>query len=161
MSRFSYIQVLQDADLPWVMSVEQRAYDFPWTLRGFENSMDQGLNYIFKSEDNKSLGYCCVLPVLDEATLLNVCVAPEYQGKGVARQALEQILAKLKENAFQIVFLEVRASHEPAIKLYQSIGFSEDGLRKGYYRSQVWDEQAMELVEEREDAILMSCSLVD
>ncbi|WP_019555817.1 ribosomal protein S18-alanine N-acetyltransferase [Thiomicrorhabdus arctica] len=161
MSGFSYLQVLQDADLPWVMSVEQRAYDFPWTLKGFENSMNQGLNYLFKDEDHKSLGYCCVLPVLDEATLLNVCVAPEHQGRRIARPALEQIFAKLKENAFQIVFLEVRASNEPAIKLYQSIGFSEDGVRKGYYRAQVWDEQAMELVEEREDAILMSYSLVD
>ncbi len=161
MSEFSYLQVFQDADLPWVMSVEQRAYDFPWTLKGFENSLDQGLNYLFQSKDNQNLGYCCVLPVLDEATLLNVCVAPEYQGKGVARQALQQIFAKLKANGFQIVFLEVRASNVPAIKLYKSIGFSEDGLRKGYYRVQVWDELAMELVEEREDAILMSFSLVD
>ena len=161
MSEFSYLQVLQDADLPWVMSVEQRAYDFPWTLKGFENSLDQGLNYLFQSKDNQSLGYCCVLPVLDEATLLNVCVAPEHQGKGVARQALQQIFAKLKANGFQMVFLEVRASNVSAIKLYKSIGFSEDGVRKGYYRAQVWDEVSMELVEEREDAILMSFSLID
>jgi ribosomal-protein-alanine N-acetyltransferase len=159
LSKFSYLQVLQDADLPWIMSVEQRAYDFPWTLKGFESSLDQGLNYLFQSEDNQSLGYCCVLPVLDEATLLNVCVAPECQGKGVARQALQQIFEKLRSNGFNIVFLEVRTSNVPAIKLYQSLGFSEDGLRKGYYRAQVWDEVSMELIEEREDAILMSFSL--
>ncbi len=145
--------------MPWIMSVEQRAYDFPWTLTGFENSLEQGLNYLFKDESSQSVGYCCVLPVLDEATILNVCVVPEHQGKGIAGHALKQIFAKLKENGFQIIFLEVRTTNEPAVKLYQSLGFTQDGLRKGYYRAQVWDDEAMDLVEVREDAILMSYSL--
>lgn len=150
---------MQDADISWVLSVEQRAYDFPWSLKGFENSLEQGLNYVFYSSDGQALGYCCILPVLDEAHVLNICVAPEFQGRGVARAAFLKVLEKLKGAAYSVALLEVRASNEPAAKLYQSLGFSKDGVRKGYYRANVWNEELMELVEEREDAILMSFAI--
>jgi len=150
---------MQDADLSWVLSVEQRAYDFPWTQKGFDNSLEQGLNYVFYSAEGQALGYCCLLPVLDEAHILNFCVAPEFQRKGIARAAFIKLLDKLAEGAFKIVLLEVRATNEAATNLYSSLGFTEDGVRKGYYRANVWDEALMELVEEREDAILMSFSM--
>ncbi|GKT11713.1 MAG: [ribosomal protein S18]-alanine N-acetyltransferase [Thiomicrorhabdus sp.] len=159
MSSFSYLQNMQDSDIPWVLAVEQRAYDFPWTQKGFENSIEQGLNYLFQSSEGLCLGYCCILPVLDEAHVLNICVAPEFQGGGVARAAFNKIVEKLQENDYRIILLEVRESNEPAAKLYESLGFSRDGVRKGYYRANVWDEVLMELVEVREDAILMSFSL--
>lgn len=159
MTSFSYLESMQDSDLSWVMSIEQRSYDFPWSLRGFESSLEQGLNYIFYSADGTKLGYCCILPVLDEAHILNICVVPEFQGKGVAKSALDNVFAKLQESNYQIVLLEVRQSNQPAEKLYRSLGFSHDGVRKNYYRANVWDETLMELVEEREDALLMSRSL--
>ena len=152
---------MQDADLSWALSVEQRAYDFPWSQKGFENSLEQGLNYIFYSAEGQALGYCCILPVLDEANILNVCVAPEFQGKGVARAAFLKVIEKLQESGFKMVLLEVRASNTPAENLYKSLGFSKDGVRKGYYRANVWNDELMELVEEREDAILMSFALAE
>ncbi|NPA71997.1 MAG: ribosomal protein S18-alanine N-acetyltransferase [Gammaproteobacteria bacterium] len=160
-AHFSYLQTMQESDLSWVFSVEQRAYDFPWSMKGFENSLEQGLNYLFYSIEGKALGYCCLLPVLDEAHILNVCVAPEYQGKGIARAALTAISDKLRERRFNIILLEVRESNMPARQLYRQFGFTEDGVRKGYYRSSLWDEALMELVDAREDAILMSYRLND
>lgn len=158
MATFSYLDPMQEADLPWILALEQRSYDFPWTVKGFENSLEQGLNYLFYSADGQKLGYCCILPVLDEAHVLNICVAPEHQGKGVASEAFKKILAKLQENHYQMTLLEVRQSNEPALKLYQSLGFHQDGIRKNYYRANRWDDEQMELIETREDAILMSYS---
>ncbi len=156
---FSYLDPMQEADLPWVLALEQRSYDFPWSVRGFENSLEQGLNYLFYSVEGKKLGYCCILPVLDEAHILNICVAPEYQGKGIASGALKKILAKLQENNYQTALLEVRKSNQPALKLYQSLGFRQDGIRKKYYRAKCWDDERGALVEIREDAVLMSYCL--
>ncbi len=159
MSEFSYLDQMQEKDLPWVLALEQRSYDFPWSLQGFENSLEQGLNYLFYSAQGDKLGYCCLLPVLDEVQILNVCVAPEYQKKGVAKKALKSLLAKLQESVYQIVLLEVRCSNTPAIKLYQSLGFRQNGLRKDYYRAHCWDNSQQCLIENKEDAILMVLSL--
>ncbi|MDX1353130.1 MAG: ribosomal protein S18-alanine N-acetyltransferase [Thiomicrorhabdus sp.] len=156
---FSYLRLMDESDLDWVYEIERKSYDFPWTLNGFEKSLDQGLNYVFCDVDSQILGYCCILPVLDEAHILNICVAPKFQRKGVAKQAFNSILMGLKNRDFKMVFLEVRESNHPAQSLYKQFGFSIDGVRKGYYRSQAWDDKTQNLIEEREDAILMSFSI--
>lgn len=161
LSLFSYLRSMDESDLSYVYTIEKKSYDFPWSLNGFEKSLDQGLNYVFCSQKNEILGYCCILPVLDEANILNICVAPEHQKKGVAKQAFLKILSQLRDSGYQMVFLEVRDSNVAAQKLYKQLGFHQDGVRRGYYRSQAWDEVLQELVDEKEDAILMSFSLVD
>ncbi|WP_051347274.1 ribosomal protein S18-alanine N-acetyltransferase [Thiomicrorhabdus chilensis] len=159
MTVFSYLRAMHEGDLNWVLDVEQQAYDFPWSKKGFENSLDQGLNYVFCDAEGTALGYVCVLTVLDEAHILNLCVAPKYQKQGVARMALHSLQSKLKESGFTLLLLEVRVSNQPAISLYESFGFNRDGVRVNYYRCQEWDEVSGELVEAKEDAVLMSCTL--
>ncbi|BCN93820.1 ribosomal-protein-alanine acetyltransferase [Thiomicrorhabdus immobilis] len=157
-SIMSYLRLMDESDLSQVYDIELKSYDYPWSLSGFEKSLDQGLNYVFCDVADNILGYCCILPVLDEANILNICVSPKYQRRGVAKQAFSKILDTLQASNYQIVFLEVRESNSAAQKLYQSLGFTQDGIRKGYYRSQAWDEDLQELVDEKEDAILMSYS---
>lgn len=159
MSIFSYLRAMHEGDLNWVLDVEQKAYDFPWTRKGFENSLDQGLNYVFCDAEGNGLGYVCVLTVLDEAHILNLCVAPKYQKQGVARMALNSLRSKLQESGFKLLLLEVRVSNRAAISLYESFGFNRDGVRVNYYRCQEWDEVRGDLIETKEDAVLMSCIL--
>lgn len=161
MSEFSFLRIMDESDLPMVHAIEKSAYDFPWSMDGFVKSLDQGLNYVFCRSDNKILGYCCILPVLDEAHILNLCVAKDFQGKGIARAALTNILANLASSHFKMAFLEVRQSNVAARKLYQSFGFSEDGVRKGYYRSQLWCEEQSRFINSKEDAVLMSFALLE
>ncbi|BBZ06572.1 hypothetical protein MDOR_07410 [Mycolicibacterium doricum] len=54
-----------------------------------------------------------------------------YQGRGIGRRMLESLLEIADDG---VVFLEVRTDNEPAIALYQSVGFARIGLRKRYYR---------------------------
>jgi len=43
------------------------------------------------------------------------------------------------------MFLEVRPSNTPAIRLYQSLGFTQIGIRRGYYQAQGGREDAVVL----------------
>ena len=58
-------------------------------------------------------------------------VDQRYQGRGIGRRMLESLLEVADDG---VVFLEVRTDNEPAIALYQSVGFTRVGLRKRYYR---------------------------
>jgi [ribosomal protein S18]-alanine N-acetyltransferase len=58
-------------------------------------------------------------------------VDPAYQGGGVGRRLLDELL---KVAAGGVVHLEVRTDNAPAIALYRSVGFEQIGLRKRYYR---------------------------
>jgi ribosomal-protein-alanine N-acetyltransferase len=58
-------------------------------------------------------------------------VDPAYQGRGIGRRLLDELL---NVAAGAVVHLEVRTDNAPAIALYRSVGFAEVGLRRRYYR---------------------------
>ncbi len=58
-------------------------------------------------------------------------VDPAYQGRGIGRRLLDELL---KFAAGGVVHLEVRTDNAAAIALYRSVGFTEVGLRRRYYR---------------------------
>ena len=81
-----------------------------------------------------------------EAELLNFCLAPAYQGQGLAREFLVQVLADMTDQGSESVFLEVRESNEAAIRLYLGCGFCEIGRRKAYYPHEQGREDALLLM---------------
>lgn len=137
------------SDLDRILIVENAAYPIPWSRKNFEDSLRSKNDcFVFYSGDH-TLGHSIVSYILDEAHLLNVCIDPRYWGKGFGRFYLRQLIARARERACQMFFLEVRASNSAAIHLYHSEGFNEVGLRKAYYPAE----------NGREDAILMTLDL--
>jgi ribosomal-protein-alanine N-acetyltransferase len=93
------------------------------------------------------VGYFVAMPGVDEMHLLNLTVAPPWQRQGLARRLLDSLEERCRDAALSMLWLEVRASNERARLLYRRRGFSEVGLRRGYYPA----PQGM-----REDAVVMS-----
>ena len=85
-----------------------------------------------------------------EAHILNLCVSPVDQHKGLGRRLLRHLLEVAGERRTETVFLEVRASNKFANSLYQSEGFNEIGRRNGYYPAE----------NRREDALVFAKSLL-
>jgi [ribosomal protein S18]-alanine N-acetyltransferase len=69
-----------------------------------------------------------------EAEILSVAIAPAWRGRGFARPLLDLHLRRLAGLGVRVVFLEVDEHNEPACRLYRNAGFSEVGVRKGYYQ---------------------------
>ena len=99
---------------------------------------------VFASEG--LVGFVLAKSLFDEAELYQIAVSPDQQGRGLAQQLLNALIAELKRESIARVMLEVRASNLRAIDLYTRFGFTVDGRRKDYY-----------LIENgREDAVLLS-----
>ena len=73
-------------------------------------------------------------------------VDPAYQGRGIGRRLLDELL-NITEGA--VVHLEVRTDNATAIALYRSVGFTEVGLRRRYYRISGADAYTMRREGER------------
>ena len=91
-------------------------------------------------------GFLAYQQVLDGATLLDVAVQPDAQGRGLASALMQAAMGEMRAGALKRCELEVRASNHRAIALYRSCGFTQDGLRAKYYPAE----------DGREDALLMS-----
>lgn len=98
--------------------------------------------------DDQWAGFSLISMVVGEAELLDYVVDPKLQGQGIGRGFLEWIVEQLSPVAERF-YLEVRASNEAAIALYEATGFAEMGMRPNYYPAK----------KGREDAILMAMEL--
>lgn len=140
---------MQETDLDWVAAREREIYPFPWSLNNFRDALSAGYSAWLMRDDAAAIGYGIVMQVLDEAHLLNISVLPACQQQGHG----EKLLAFLKELAQRHgasqMFLEVRATNHLAAGFYLRRGFSQIGLRKGYYPA----------ASGREDALIMRCAL--
>lgn len=147
---FSHLRQMDESDLDWAYGVELDNSPSPWSKDGFARALHQGINYVFCDHQGQRLGFCCLLPVVDELHVLNLSIERSYQGQGIGKQALQAVLQRFEQTHYRTVMLEVRRTNKIARRLYQTLGFTQDGVRKGYYATASG---------EREDAILMSCAL--
>lgn len=140
---------MQQADVPLVAAIEQRAYAFPWTAGIFRDCLQAGYPCWVLEGGEGLLGYGVLSIGADEAHLLNLCVDPAHQGRGVGRRILRRMVDLARWHLADRVFLEVRPSNPGAIALYASEGFARIGLRPRYYPAEAG----------REDAIVMALEL--
>lgn len=91
-----------------------------------------------EASNDRWLGAIFIRNTGDDVELLYIHTIPESRGQGIGRLMLRQVLEKLREDMVQSTpakfFLEVRASNSAAQNLYRSLGFSESGRRKKYYK---------------------------
>lgn len=128
------IRPMRLADLPLVMHNENRAYPHPWTETVMRDCLAGDYQcWVLESSRRRPIGHAIVQQVLDEAHLLNLCIAPEWQGQGLGRQLLQFLERHLRQQGVSQFFLEVRVSNMAAQELYRSQGFISVGLRKNYY----------------------------
>jgi ribosomal-protein-alanine N-acetyltransferase len=137
------IRTMKYADLKRVISVEKKAYPHPWTIGIFRDCLRVGYHAWVMTLDNNIIGYGIVMLSPGEAHILNICISPDYQKKGLGRHLLRYMLKKMNQTDVDMALLEVRRSNEHAQELYKSEGFHELGVRKGYYPADKGREDAI------------------
>ena len=101
----------------------------PWTAAEFADLLSTEHAHLVTCESS----FAVVQIAGPEAELLTIAVHPNARRNGQGSTLLKAALAKAKTAACEEMFLEVVDTNTPAIKLYQSTGFSERGIRKDYY----------------------------
>ncbi|MDE1184033.1 ribosomal protein S18-alanine N-acetyltransferase [Paraburkholderia sp.] len=147
-----YMSPMTESDLDEVAEVEKVAYEFPWSRGNFQDSLRNGyFGVCLRHVTGSLLGYCVLMPVVDEMHLLNLCVTPPAQGAGAGLALLREAVRLTRAEKLDGLLLEVRPSNHRAIKLYEHFGFTSIGRRKNYYPARH---------RSREDAIVMRYSFV-
>lgn len=136
------IERLRVAQLPEITPIERASYPTPWSVAMFvlELTRVEGIALGARGhgpagEPGPLLGYVICSPQGDEWHVMNVSVAPEHRGRGVARALLRElhgVLAGATAGRARLT-LEVRPSNEAALSLYASEGYLVAGRRRRYY----------------------------
>lgn len=88
-------------------------------------------------------GFVAFHHVMDEAELRNLAIDPALRRKGIARALVAAGINTLQDRGVRRVFLEVRASNQPALSFYTSVGFQFIYTRRDYYEHPAEDARVM------------------
>jgi ribosomal-protein-alanine N-acetyltransferase len=143
------------SDIEAVLELEQQISKAPhWSFSDYErcttvdNSAPLKRMGFIAGTEGRLAGFSVGKLVAGVCELETVAVIPEARGRGIGRALLDAVADWAQAEGAARIELEVRASNNRAIKLYEQAGFQRESLRAAYY-------QAPE-----EDAVLMGKVLI-
>ena len=139
----SFIHILGEEHIGGAAELERLCFSEPWSADSLLLLTRDGNFGIAAVEDGRVIAYGGMTCCLDEGSVTNIAVHPNFRRLGYGRAVVLAMLEEAKKRGISAVFLEVRESNSAARTLYGSEGFSEIGRRKNFYRAPLEDAIAM------------------
>ena len=122
--------------VPQVAALEKVCFSDPWSEKSVASELENPLSCWLVALDGETVaGYVGSQTVMDETDMMNIAVHPDCRRRGIASALIGELVNQLRERGSHVLRLEVRESNVHAISLYESMGFTQLGLRKNYYRN--------------------------
>lgn len=120
--------------LPDVLRIEAQVYPRPWSERLFAEELERSRRvYLVARVGDEVVGYAGLLVIADDGHVATIAVDPRWQGRGIGRCLLRELVRAALGLGVDQMTLEVRVSNLGAQHLYQAFGFVPGGARKAYY----------------------------
>jgi ribosomal-protein-alanine N-acetyltransferase len=130
-----------------IARLQSETFTNPWSadsLRWEIENTDVARLYVLRV-DGALVGFCACWVILDELHINSLAIAHAWRRKGLASRLLREVCRDARESGATQATLEVRRSNTAALALYESLGFTSEGVRADYYQSP------------REDALVLWC----
>lgn len=129
------IEAATERDIGFIAELEKETFSMPQSVKELEKMLCSDTSILLVAKcGGENAGYIGAYTVCRESDIVTVAVAPRFRRCGIARALFGELFESLRENS-DTLFLEVRESNSAARALYTSLGFTEIGVRKGYYKS--------------------------
>ncbi|MGI2258729.1 ribosomal protein S18-alanine N-acetyltransferase [Shewanella sp. GXUN23E] len=144
------IRRLDIEQAPLMAQIAAAAHSHPMSLATIESCFGNFYQSFGVFDDDRLAGFVILHQLFEEASVMDICIEPGYQGQGLGKALMQAGIDWLNNTEAEQLLLEVRAGNTSAIALYHRLGFEVTGERKGYYKT----------ADGTEDAVLMTLPLV-
>lgn len=128
--------LMSHAHVAQIAELERVCFSAPWSENAIAGELTNPLSLWIVAVDGQAVaGYVGTQSVMGEADMMNLAVAPAYRQQGIGNRLVTKLVDALKSKDIHCLTLEVRASNDAAIALYEKLGFQQVGRRPGYYSS--------------------------
>ena len=142
------IRTATEEDLSQILTIDRESLTPTWSREMFLDEINnKDSHFELAIMWSEIIGFCILRCTADEGEILRIAVSKSHRRSGIADKLMMSALSYSTENSLQSVYLEVRQSSEPAIKLYKKCGFEQIATRKDYYTEPI------------ENAIIMACKV--
>ena len=130
------VRAAEVSDLPSICEVERVSFvndAYPSFLLERLILCCNSTFFVLTDQEGRVVGYCVSRNERSKAHLISLAVLPAYRGAGIASLLVRELLTSLRKCDVNEVRLEVRIDNDPAIQLYQRLGFTKGSVIQGYY----------------------------
>ncbi len=142
-----FLDIMKVSDLNHIIKIEKEAFSNPWNVKFFREELNYNTFalYLTAKVNKEVVGYtgCWFKDRVKEIHIVNLAIKKEFRRKNIATYLINEIINMAKTINFNKITLEVRASNEKAINLYEKLDFKKTNIVPNYY------------LDNKEDAILM------
>jgi tRNA threonylcarbamoyl adenosine modification protein YeaZ/ribosomal-protein-alanine acetyltransferase len=125
------------ADFSEVAELQRRAFTNPWGAEAMQWELahtDVARLYAARNQDGRVVAYCACWLLFDELHINSLAVEESLRRTGIARRLLHEVFREAVAGGARSATLEVRRSNEAARRLYETLGFAVEGVRRDYYQ---------------------------
>ena len=120
-----------------VEEIESKEILMPWSYNSLKDLLSND-NIVFRvmiDSSNKVIGYYSFAQILDEGHINNIAVRSLDQSKGFGTKLMEDMINQASRRGINALTLEVEIENIKAINLYKKFNFTNEGIRKKYYKN--------------------------
>jgi [ribosomal protein S18]-alanine N-acetyltransferase len=129
------VAAARQADLAAILELERSGFDEPeqWSERSWQGELLGEGRTVLIARSYHPVGVIAFQTVGHTADLHRLVVSPRHRRSGVATRLVEAGVEAVRQLGARSVILEVSYTNEPAIALYQRLGFEQLAARENYY----------------------------
>jgi ribosomal-protein-alanine N-acetyltransferase len=132
-------------DMPEILAIEFRSFEFPWSEEDFINCLRQRNCIGMVAEyDDHVVGFMIYELNKTRIQILNFAVAEAYRRRGVGTQMMAKLIGKLSSQRRSRITLEVRETNLPAQLFFRASGFRAVSVLRDYYADTPEDAYLMQ-----------------
>lgn len=133
-------RMMNAGDISQVAAIENEIFSIPWSEQAFAESLNNDNTiFIVADEEGEICAYCGIYISFECGNISNVAVKEEFRNRHIATEMLKELMKQAGEKNVTDITLEVRQTNVAAIKLYEKLGFKEEGIRKNFYEKPTED----------------------
>lgn len=132
-------------DMPAVLGIENRCFEFAWNEDDFIRCLRQrNCIGMVAEEDDKVVGFMIYELHKNRLHILNFAVHPDRRRNGIGQAMVSKLLGKLSHERRNRIMLEVRETNLEAQLFFKSIGFRAISVLRDFYDDTVEDAYLMQ-----------------
>ena len=131
------IRLATTKDIPVLLEIEQECFIKPWGEKDlyYEINENPVSTVLILEENNAILGYLSYWITFDSATVAQIAIRKNYQGRHLSDHLMEEMIDDCYAKRVMNITLEVRVSNVKAIGLYEKYGFKRVVIKPHYYEN--------------------------
>jgi [ribosomal protein S18]-alanine N-acetyltransferase len=132
-------------DMPEVLAIENRSFEFPWSDEDFIRCLRQRNCIGMVAEyDERVVGFMIYELHKNRLHVLNFAVRPEFRRRGVGTAMMRKLIGKLSEQRRNRILLEIRETNLDAQLFFRDRNFRAISVLRAFYEDSPEDAYLMQ-----------------